>query len=59
MTLVQWSEIYNGYIGNHESGAKYIAGSVYLAECAYKKLWTLSDFRVSSVLGGTIWLLRK
>jgi len=59
MTLDQWSDKYDKYIGNHINGSRYIPGYTSLPHSAYRELWTLIDYRVSTVSGGTVWLRVK
>ena len=59
MTLDQWTEKYDGYVANHSNGCRYVPGCHYLAKQAYKALWVLTDFHVSSVSGGVVWLTLK
>ena len=62
MTLAEWEDEsgykFQNYLGN--PNVKSLADTARLHESGYRaKLWELSDHFVSSVTGGTIWLLKR
>lgn len=56
-TLQEWSVGQPYIIREHASGAYWIPDSTRLINRV--GLWNLSDYRVTSVTGGSIWLMRK
>jgi hypothetical protein len=59
MTLGQWIQTANYPYTGRWNGHAYV-----IADCAgnppaRRSLWNLSDYRVSSVCGGSIWLMPK
>ena len=58
MTLAQWSRLYDQRI---ELGLSYsvVRGYGSIPYDAYKQLWHLSDYVVSTVTGGSVYLIPK
>lgn len=53
MTLEQWRQLTNAYVGYHESGAKWIPQS----QITYRyELHHLEDYVVTSNIAGVCWL---
>ena len=60
MTLFEWEVKTGVYVGSHDSGARWVPGSTLrMTDTARRRLWHLDDYLVSSVMGGTIWLVRR
>jgi hypothetical protein len=57
-TLAQWSEFSPSTPQQHPGGALWVAIGP-LTEPKYWSLWMLSDYRVSSVSGGSVWLVKR
>jgi len=57
MTLKEWIEKSNKQVFPTPEGY-YVPGANYLPQNLYTELWQLSDYIVTSVSGGTVWLLR-
>lgn len=52
MKLAEWIEATGNHVFDHSSGAKHLPFD------DYPDLWHLEDWKVSSVVAGTIWLAR-
>jgi hypothetical protein len=59
MTLHEWEDRSPIAVLTHENGARYVPGVWSLAAVLLVFLHDLSDYRVSSVTGGTAWLGKK
>lgn len=57
ITLEDWSYIFNRQV-NFEEGYAWVKDFTH-DNNARKQLWNLKDYKVSSVQGGTIWLVKK
>ncbi len=61
MTLQEWSIRFDRVINSGKNGAFWLPDSFSFVEIqetkARNELWNLSDYIVSSVSGGTIWLI--
>lgn len=59
MTLNQWTERAPVWPRGHgDQGAMYIAAAS-IPDDLYPLLWSLEDYRVTSVHGGSVWLMRR
>lgn len=57
-TLAEWAESSPVAPQTHANGAIWIALGP-LSEPKYWSLWMLSDYRVTSVTGGSVWLVAR
>jgi hypothetical protein len=57
MTLSEWKEQSGHYVGDHKSGAKWIPANMPLP--LHWELYHLTDYVVSSITGGSIWLVKR
>lgn len=55
-TLAEWCEEYRATAPMHSSGQRW---TVPPSECAQSALFWLSDYRVTSVHGGAVWLMPR
>lgn len=58
MTLHEWEQQSGETTHLHPSGARWIAYAS-LSMDDYRELFHLSDYLVSSVIGGTVWLVPR
>src|SRR5688500_11101767 len=58
MTLQEWSDKTGVLVKTHESGAKVIP-QVCIPDEEHWRLWKLTDYAVSSVTGGSVWLVKR
>lgn len=63
MTLADWEKKSPLTVGTHKTGARWVPddfpNALHDEHDLRWELWHLSDYRVSSVSGGTIWLIPK
>jgi hypothetical protein len=60
MTLAQWREQYPGwYVAQHASGGYWLKDNGESMTNERWELWHLDDYAVSSVTGGSIWLVQR
>lgn len=58
MTLQQWADAHREPV--HTVGrAAWIAGGFLNNDAAYRQLWRLSDYAVTGVTGGSVWLHQR
>lgn len=57
LTLKQWAKKYNESRMKHKNGATYV--SAVSGSLSGRALFNLKDYRVSSLTGGTYWLMKK
>jgi len=57
MTLQEWSTKFNVVVNQHPNGASYVP--ITINNSSYMELWHLSDYLVSSIQAGTIWLVPR
>lgn len=60
MTLEQWEKTY-GHVVQYPGGNPHVGAivAVNAGSYGYHQLWQLSDYRVASVSGGSVWLWLK
>jgi len=59
MTLKDWSDKWKISPKKHSGGGLYFPGITYMDEPAKRELYRLDDYAVSSVSGGTLWLIPR
>ena len=60
MTLFEWECTTGAYVGQHDSGARWVPDSqTRMGDADRHLLWRLDDYLVRSVVGGSIWLLPR
>lgn len=59
MTLKEWEEKYWQVTLLHEGGSRWYAQDTCITGECRRALWNLSDYKVSSVVAGTIWLTKN
>lgn len=58
MTLAEWAEKWPYLVREHPSGAMHTPDTT-IATTVRSLAWQLTDYRVSSVAGGTIWFTKR
>jgi hypothetical protein len=58
MTLAQWAASSPVAVRQH-GAAWYVPGYAYLPEPMIRQLWRLDDYLVSSVTGGSVWMVQR
>ena len=59
ISLENWADYYGQFgriVEKHESGCVYVIDNI---DIGRRELWHLTDYLVSSVIGGTIWLIKR
>lgn len=59
ITLEQWSQRYSVVVGTHDSGCRYVMDEFPSCNEARTHLFRLTDYIVSSIVAGTIWLVKR
>lgn len=59
MTLSQWIERWEICVSTHPNGCRYVPENEVSALTMRQQLYHLSDYAVSSLTGGTFWLVRR
>lgn len=57
LTLSQWAKQSGESIHTHDNGSTYVHAPE--NDYAYRELFNLVDYRVSSVVAGVIWLVKQ
>ena len=57
MTLNEWKQKWDYVVTTHSSGAMVLPDDLVCG--ARSELWHLSDYVVSSVTGGSVWLIKR
>lgn len=58
MTLQEWTDKFQTFTANHPSGAVGVPFGL-LETPAYREIFHLNDFVISSITAGTIWLVPR